>query len=166
MQTPHRLRTAAVAAGATLLLGACTTVGMGGGDLTTKGKAEQPVLFAWKSDNGGMSGSMTASLPGATYQGTFFQITQQTQRESLAPLWDGWREGWSDWSYWGYGAGGPYDVTQFITRYTGKVVANLQTADGKKMRCRLHLITPSRGMAGGGEGECQIAGAGTIHATF
>ena len=166
MQTTHRVRTAAAAVGASLLLGACASVGMGGGDLTMKGKPEQPVLFAWKSDNGGISGTMTATLPGATYQGRFFQITQQTQRESLAPLWDGWTEGWSDWSYWGYGDNGPYGVTQFITRYTGKVVASLKTADGKKMRCRLHLVTPVRGMAGGGEGECQIAGAGTIHATF
>ena len=163
---PHPLRAAGVAVGAALLLGACATTGMGGGDLTTKGNAEQPVLFTWKSDNGGISGTMTASLPGATYQGRFFQITQQTQRETLQPLWNGWSEGWPDWPYWGYGGYGPYDVTQFITRYTGKVVANLATADGHKMRCRLHMIDPPRGMSGGGEGECQIAGAGTIHAKF
>lgn len=166
MRTSHRLRAAGLAIGAALLLGACTTVGMGGGDLTMKGKSEKPVLFSWKSDNGGISGSMTATLPGATYQGRFFQITRQTQRETLQPLWEGWPEGWSDWDYWGYGAYGPYDVTQFITRYTGKVVANLHTDAGKKLRCRLHLINPSRGMAGGGEGECQVSSGGTIHAMF
>lgn len=57
-------------------------------------------------------------------------------------------------------------MTQFITRYTGKVVATLQTDVGKRMRCRLHLIAPARGMAGGGAGECQVQGGATVHAKF
>lgn len=166
MRTSHRFRTAVVATLAALLLGACATVGTGEGDLTMKNRTEKPVLFSWKSDNGGISGSITAELPGARYQGHFFQITRQTRRDTLQPLWDGWPEGWSDWDYWGYGDYGPYNVTQFITRYSGKVVANLQTDAGKKMRCRLHLVHPARGMAGGGEGECQVSGGGTIHARF
>jgi hypothetical protein len=34
------------------------------------------------------------------------------------------------------------------------------------MRCRFHLMRPSSGMAGGGAGECQVAGGETIEATF
>jgi hypothetical protein len=155
-----------IAAATALLLSACTTTGMGGGELTRKGQPEEPVLFSWKSTDGGLSGSMVATLPDATYQGRFFQITQQTERQLIAPLWEGWSEGWYDWPYWTAGAYAPFDATQFITRYTGKVVANLQTDSGKRMRCRLHLLAPARGMAGGGEGECQIKGAGTVRARF
>jgi len=165
MKLMHR-RVTALVAGAGLLLGACTTTGMGGGELTHKGKPDEPVLFSWNSPDGGITGTMVATLPGATFKGRFFQITQQTKRQLIAPLWDGWSPGWIDWPYLGHGPYGPDDVTEFITRYSGKVVANLQTDAGKRMRCRLHLIVPERGMSGGGEGECQIQGASTIHAQF
>lgn len=148
------------------LLAACATSGMGGGELARKGAADEPVLFSWKSSDGGITGTLVATLPNATYQGRFFQITQQTQRQVIAPLWIGWDEGWRDWPYWGYGTIGASDVTQFITRYSGKVVANLLTDDGKRMRCRLHLVAPARGMAGGGEGECQLQPGGVVHAKF
>ena len=57
-------------------------------------------------------------------------------------------------------------MTQFVTHYSGKVVANLRAADGSRIGCRLHLVQPARGMAGGGEGQCQILGDGTIQARF
>jgi hypothetical protein len=157
---------AAAAVAATLLLGACTTMGTGGGDLRLSGGGEAPVLLSWKSGDGGIDGTMQVMLPEGTYKGRFFQITQQTQREAIAPLWAGWHEGWYGWPYWGYGAYGPYGVDQFITRYSGKVVANLADASGRHLRCRLHLVAPARGMAGGGEGECQRTGGGTVHARF
>ena len=170
MPTPsrfhRRLLGAALIASATVLLGACATSGMGGGELTARGKATQPVLFAWKSDDGGIRGTMVATLPDATYRGRFFQITQQTQRSTILPLWDGWQQGWYDWPYWSDGVDGPDVAMQFITRYSGKVVANLRTDAGARMRCRLHMASPSRGMAGGGEGECQIAGGATVAARF
>jgi hypothetical protein len=38
---------------------------------------------------------------------------------------------------------------------------------GDRMRCRFTLISPSRGMAGGGEGRCQLSETGTeINAEF
>ena len=166
MKAIARFLAAAALAAAVLALGACATSGMGGGELVRKGEGDQPVLFSWKSDDGGMSGTMTARLPDATYRGRFFQITRQTERRSIEPLWNGWPEGWYDWHYWGPDAYEPYAVTQFITRYTGKVVANMRNDDGKRMRCRMHLIAPARGMAGGGEGECQIHGGGTVSARF
>jgi hypothetical protein len=161
----HRLKTATAAA-ALLSLAACATMGTGGGELERKGHSDVPVLFSWQSDDGGISGTMVATLPDATYKGRFFQITQHTQASFIAPLWSGWTVGWYDWPYWGFGAWSPYDGVQFITRYTGKVVANLQTQDGRHMRCRLHMSSPSRGMSGGGEGECQVKGQGTVHARF
>jgi hypothetical protein len=139
-------------------LAGCTTMrGSGYGSL---GKSEQPVTFNWTSKDA-VSGTMTAQLPGnETFSGPFFQITQQTRGDTLTPLWFGWRRGWNDWPY--YGAYGP----TFQTLYSGKVVANLNDAEGRHMRCRFHLIRPSSGMEGGGAGECQIAGGDTIEANF
>lgn len=90
MKKPRRLMAIALMGSAALLLGACTTTGMGGGELTRQGKASAPVLFSWKSTDGGLSGTMAATLPDATYQGRFFQITRQTERQMVTPLWEGW----------------------------------------------------------------------------
>jgi hypothetical protein len=156
-------------AGATLailaILGGCTTMGTGSGAMSAKGKPTEPVLFKWKSNDGGISGSMVATLPDATYTGRFFQITQQTQRQTLAPMWDGWSEGWDDWPYWGPWPANS-DIAQFITRYSGKVVATLQSTGGRRMRCRFHLAHPVGGMSGGGQGECQLSGGRVINAAF
>ena len=164
---PRRL-VAAATVGATLLLGACSTIttGMGGGDLVQAGEAKEPVLMSWTSDSGGLSGTMVATLPDRTYRGPFFEITSETRQESLAPLWTGWAPGWGEWPYWTYLPDGSYGTTEFVTRYSGKVVANLSAPDGSRMRCRLQLVHPARGMAGGGEGECQISGGGTVQARF
>ena len=53
----------------------------------------------------------------------------------------------------------------FLTEYTGKVVANLAGPRGH-MRCRFNLIRPSAGMAGGGEGRCQLPDGTIINAEF
>lgn len=148
------------------ILSGCATTGMGSGEMTQKGKPTEPVLFSWKSSNGGNSGSMVANLPDATYTGRFFQITRQTARETLGPMWDGWNEGWSDWPYWTQPWPSDYNVTQFITNYSGKVVANLHASKGQYMRCRFHLAEPASGMSGGGQGECQISGGRVINAEF
>ena len=153
------------------LLGGCATMGTGQGDVSGTHESGNPVHFTWKSDDGGLQGTMTARLPHAIYQGRFFQITHQTQRKILAPLWVGWDDGWSDWPYWGgpFARGafeGGYDTTQFTTYYSGKVLANLSSSAGGRMRCRFLLFSPSTGMAGGGQGECQLSGGRTIDATF
>lgn len=152
--------------GAALMLGACTTTGMGGGELITQSQRREPVQFSWTSEDGGISGTMLATLPGSTYQGRFFQITQQTRREILTPLWVGWNNGWNDWPYWGGPYPGGFDTTQFVTHYSGKVLANLSGTDGQRMRCRFVLMSPSRGMAGGGQGECQLSNGSTVDAVF
>lgn len=148
------------------LLAGCATSGVGVGDMASTGTPTEPVLFSWRSKDGGITGSMVATLPDATYTGQFFQITRQTVRESLAPLWDGWAEAWDDWPYWYRPWPGTYNVTQFITHYSGKVVANLETDGGQRMRCRFHLANPAAGMSGGGQGECQLSGGRHIDANF
>lgn len=55
---------------------------------------------------------------------------------------------------------------QFLTHYTGRVVANLANADGAHMRCRFRLIDPAEGVAGGGSGACELSNGSPIHAQF
>lgn len=140
-----------------LALVACTTTGFGGGQLAGPGAQEEPVTFSWSSTDGGMSGAMTAALPNVSYQGRFFQITQQTRGEVLTPLWTHWNRGWYDWPYWSGPVSPPYPATQFITHYSGKVVATLESPGNQRMRCRFHLVEPARGMSGGGQGQCQLS---------
>lgn len=149
-----------------LALVGCTTAGFGGGQLAGPGAQEELVSFSWTSKDGGMSGSLTATLPSISYQGRFFQITQQTRGEVLMPLWTHWNRGWYDWPYWSGPVSPPYPTTQFITHYSGKVVATLESPDQQRMRCRFHLVEPSRGMSGGGEGQCQLSDGRVVRAVF
>jgi hypothetical protein len=163
MNPPQRLITFA---SLVFALSACTTTGTGGGQLSGLGTAQTAVAFDWSSTDGGNSGTMSASLPGTTLQGRFFQITQQTRADVLSPLWLRWNRGWYDWPYWGYPLGAPHVATQFITHYSGKVVATLEAPGELRMRCRFHLVDPSSGMLSGGEGECQLSDGRTVRATF
>lgn len=146
----------------TLAVAACTTTGTGTGATRDD---NLPVNFSWKSDNA-VSGTMTANLSdGESFTGKFFQITSDTRIDRLGSLWSGWnyRNGpyWGAWPYWGYDAG-----PDFVTHYSGRVVANLQGSDGAHMRCSFRLIDPSSGMSGGGAGRCQIPDGETVDATF
>ena len=58
------------------VISACTTTGTGGGQMSGPDAGEAPVAFQWVSKDGGITGNMTATLPGAIYTGRFFQITQ------------------------------------------------------------------------------------------
>lgn len=144
----------------------CTSTGTGQGQLTGASAPEESVSFTWTSTDGGISGTMRATLLEQTFEGRFFQITQQTRSEILDPLWIHWRHGWYDWPYWSRRAGPPFPSTQFITHYSGKVVATLAAPDQQRMRCRFHLVEPARGMSGGGEGECQLSAGRTVRASF
>jgi len=152
--------------GLMLSLSGCTVMGTGGGQMSGAGASEQPVEFSWMSTDGGISGTLAASLPGDTFEGRFFQITSQTRAETLDPLWVHWRRGWHDWSYWGPPWTPPYPTTQFITHYSGKVVATLTSSTGQRMRCRFHLSAPAMGMRGGGEGQCQLSDGRQVSAVF
>ena len=136
----------------------CATMGIGSGSTAT---GTDPVNFTWKS-SGGVSGSMNATVPsGTVYTGQFFQITSDTTVDTLGPLWAGWGPGWRGGS-WGYWDAEP----DFVTHYSGKVVANLSAPDGKHVRCMFQLVHPTDGMDGGGTGQCQMPDGNTIDANF
>jgi len=142
-----------------VLAAGCTTMGTGYGSTST---GKNPVNFSWQSSDGGISGEMTATQSdGKVFTGQFFQITRNTTVDNLGPLWTGWGPRWrgAGWDYWDAGP-------EFVTHYTGKVVANLVAPDGMHMRCTFHLIHPSDSMAGGGEGSCQRPDRKAIEATF
>lgn len=163
MKTARRSATLAVLMAT---LAACTTIGTGTGQLASADAPETPVAFNWTSTDGGISGTMTASLPEATFAGHFFQITQQTRGELLTPLWTHWRRGWYDWPYWNGPMSPAYPTTQFITHYSGKVVATLESSGNQRMRCRFHLVDPAGGMSEGGEGQCQLSDGRVVRAVF
>ena len=156
----------ATLAGVLMSLSACatTSTGMGGGDLSPAHHDEEPVLFAWQSKDGGLSGTLTAALPNRTFTGPFIEITLQTHRESLGPFWSGWNEGWGDWPYGVTGWDGPSASEQFTRYYSGKVIANLRDAAGQAMRCRFDLDAATRGMSGGAHGQCQLASGKILNA--
>lgn len=146
---------------ASTLLG-CTTMGQGSGFIPASKSHDQAVAFNWKSKNGGQSGTLSATLPNRkVFSGPFFQITSQTEVDDIEPLWNGWDYGWFGWNYWD-----PRHEIGFITRYSGKVVANLVSSSGDHMRCRFHLGHPYQGMSGGGDGECQLQNQEQLNAYF
>jgi hypothetical protein len=141
----------AVTALATLALCGCETQSAGTGSGKVRG-TRKPVAFTWQSTDSN-SGDITATFGnGEVFKGRYFQITRDTRVERLDPLWDGWSRPYprTGWRYW------DRDMDrEFLKEYSGRVLANLQSERGDHMRCRFNLISPSRGMAGGGEGRCQ-----------
>jgi hypothetical protein len=144
------------AVGMGLFLGACTTLGTGSGS-TSPG--DQPVSFAWTSKDGGVTGTMSATLAdGGAFTGPYLELTSISPNADLSPMWAGWGSlGWGDWQ-WG--------LDPVTTNYSGKVVANLQGPNAQRMRCRFDLNDPISGMGGGGQGKCQVAGGPTVDAVF
>jgi hypothetical protein len=105
---------------------------------------------------------MSAALKdGQTFSGPYLQVTSTTQSQAFEPLWTGWDYGWGGW-----GGFGPFPDTAFTTHYSGRVMANLQAADGQHMRCHFHLNHPSDGMGGGGQGQCQLKGGRSVDVVF
>jgi hypothetical protein len=136
---------------AAFTMAACQTAGTGSGNVRGSNK---PVAFTWESTDS-VSGNITATFgSGRVFKGTYFQITQDTRVDRLGPLWDGWGRPYrrSAWRHWGANPG-----PEFTKTYSGRVLANLHSPDGDHMRCRFTLISPQRGMAGGGEGRCQLS---------
>ncbi|HKE94989.1 MAG TPA: hypothetical protein VKB34_11825 [Povalibacter sp.] len=139
-------------------MAACASMGTGVGSARN---GDTHANFTWKSTDD-RTGTLNASLTdGKSFSGPYFQVTHDSRIDTLEPLWSGWNERWYGWPEWG-----PVPDTAFITHYTGRVVANLADADGDHMRCHFRLTRPSRGMAGGGQGACQLPSGETIDATF
>jgi hypothetical protein len=148
-----------------IALSACTAMGTGNGSLSSSGA---PVTFAWKSTHAGMSGTMWATLPsGETFTGSFLQASREvgSQDEDIfSESFDrGWVEFGTDLPHWD--GWGPYP-DGFEAQYSGRVVVNLQAADGQRMRCRFQLNTPTEGLTGGGQGACQLNNGRSVDAVF
>jgi hypothetical protein len=136
-------------------LGACTTLGTGFGTLASN---STPVSFAWKSKDGGVTGTMSATLAdGTMFSGPYLENTSTTMGPDLTPMWDGWSQSWDDWS-----AG----LNGIDTTYSGNVLANLKGPAEQRMRCHFTLNAPASGMGGGGLGQCQLPGGQTVAAAF
>lgn len=156
----------AVAIAASALLAGCSA-GLIHGELQGQNGAETPVRMTWEGNDRSDRGTMRTTVDGTAYSGPFFEMTPRTAYGDVAPLWDHWREGWTDWPYRsGDDAVTPELGADFMHRYAGKVVANLAAAGGARMRCRFDLNTPPEGMFGGGHGECQLQHGATIRASF
>ena len=97
---------------------------------------------------------------GKIFSGDYLEITHQTATAELDPLWNEWDRGRTD----GFSEVSMPDFG-FATQYSGRVLAKLRSVDGQRMTCRLHLNVPSEGMAGGGQGRCDLNG-GSVDAVF
>jgi hypothetical protein len=149
---------------AALALAACETPnGAGTGSGNVRGTSK-PVAFTWQSEDSN-SGDITATFgTGRVFKGEYVQISRDIRSESLDPLWDGWDRPRSKnaWRYWNASS-----RSEFVRENSGRVLANLHAEDGEFMRCRFTLLSPQRGMAGGGEGRCQLSRSGReINAEF
>jgi hypothetical protein len=139
---------------AALSLAACETPnGAGTGSGNVRG-TQKPVAFTWESDDSN-SGDITATFgSGRVFKGEYVQISRDIRGESLNPLWDGWDRPRSKnaWRYWNADS-----RSEFVRENDGRVLANLHSDNGEYMRCKFTLISPQRGMKGGGEGRCQLS---------
>ncbi|MEO8017107.1 MAG: hypothetical protein ABI769_04785 [Pseudomonadota bacterium] len=140
---------------AVLAMVACETPnGAGTGSGNVRG-TQKPVAFTWQSSNND-SGDITATFgTGRVFKGAYVQVTHDTRADDLDPLWDGWGDAprsKNAWRYWKASS-----RSEFVRENSGRVLANLHADNGEFMRCRFTLISPQRGMAGGGEGRCQLS---------
>lgn len=155
---PRPLAAAMLMSLAALGLGACTTMGTGTGSVSPTGA---PVNFIWRGEASGSTGTMSAMVEGQTFNGPYLQVTHEVHTQDFYPMWRGWRWGWADWYGWP-----PGPTVGYATVYSGHVLANLQATDGERMRCDFYLNSPSQGMTGGGQGECQLSNGHTVNAVF
>lgn len=146
-----------------LALNACSHSGAGEGTLetaataTSGGQSKGPVTFNWQSKSNASDGSIQAKLPdGTAFNGTYLQVTSQATADDYGAYYSAWADPvWGDPWY-----NGPED--EFVTQYSGKVVAQLSSQNGKRMRCTFNLQEPSSGMSGGGQGDCQLSDKETV----
>jgi hypothetical protein len=145
-------------------LSGCSTMGTGTGSVWPTGA---PVSFSWKGGPSGSTGSMSATVEGQSFTGPYLQVTHDVRTQDFYPMWAGWRRGWVDWYGWNGWYGPPYGPTvSYATIYSGRVLANLQAPDGERMRCSFFLNSPSQGMTGGGQGDCQLSNGHIVSAEF
>jgi hypothetical protein len=110
--------------------------------------------FSWRSGPDSSQGEIAAvSTDGRTFNGSFLQPTNTVTASDYVPYWNAWTSAsWGAARPW---YDGPED--EFIRAYGGRALARLTGDDGTRMRCTFVLRNPVSGMAGGGEGDCQLS---------
>lgn len=142
---------------------ACSSSGSGSGALAP---GDTPVSFSWISEDGGNSGTMSATFAdGRAFNGLFLQQSSSEGAAALDPnAGDGWRRGWGelgDWGDWG-----PYPQSAFTTLYSGRASADLRGPAAQRLQCRFQLDDAVAGLRGGGHGECRSDDGHTVQARF
>lgn len=129
----------------------------------------EQVSFTWESLGDAYSGRIQAALPtGETFRGSFHQIVTTVPATVYGDFYGQWYAApWAGPS-WYWGDAWPYtsSVDEFVTEYSGRVVARLSGDQGHEMRCKFKLSDPVVGMKSGGSGECQVSNGERITATF
>lgn len=143
---------------AALAANACSCTSDGLELKSEHGSERTGATFHWENSDD-VSGTITTTLTdGRVFSGSYYAITSETDAGRLAFLWDGWstHSGWRDW----------HPGPRFVEKYNGKVLANLTTDNGDRMRCQFTLAHPASGMNSGGEGICQLDDGTKVNAAF
>jgi hypothetical protein len=137
----------------------CHHAGSGVGELrapvpgATGPQTRGPVTFHWDSDADPSIGRIEAALPdGRHFLGSYVQPRTSEWRDDYNLYWGAFTGPW--------GAARPWYVgprSSFVTHYSGKALAHLEAPDRTRMRCEFTLFRPDQGLAGGGQGDCQLA---------
>lgn len=118
------------------------------------------VPFTWESVDDAYGGRIQATLPdGEAFKGRFHQIVTTVPVSRYDDFYGWWYAGpWLGPS-WRWGGAWPYydSLEEFVTHYTGTVVARLTGSRGHQMRCHFKLDDRYGGLAAGGKGECQLS---------
>lgn len=138
----------------------CSHEGTGTGILEKPGAsagsetAAGPVEFIWRSGSDPSQGQVEAiASDGRKFVGTYIEPKTQAWLDAYGPYWDAWTSvSWGVADPWFVGT-----QDAFVTTYSGKALAHLASPDGTRMRCIFLLRDPAAGMAGGGEGDCQLS---------
>jgi hypothetical protein len=142
---------------------ACQHSGGGAGTLEAPAaqgggsQAKGTVAFTWHSKADPSKGSIQATMPnGKQFSGTYLQVTSRATADDYGAYYGVWRDpGWGSPWYNGPSAG-------FVTMYSGQAVAHLKADNGTRMRCKFALREPESGLAGGGDGDCQLTDNRTV----
>jgi hypothetical protein len=144
---------------------------------TPKGRDTVPATMSWESESSTHGRMFTTLGPGGErFQGSYVQVTHQTQVSGISPIVGAWGPVWSGYGvgadpwYWGAPgiepmAGAAY-YSGFQTVYDGKVIATLFGDHSHSMRCRFTLSVPSEGLVAGGVGKCQVSDGSWLDVKF
>jgi len=134
-----------------------------------KGQPE-PVPFSFEAKSAS-TGTMFTTLGkgGERFHGSYVRVEKSSKDHLVTAIYNGWSS--PEWEMWQHDPDGQWTATgvsigDFARFYTGKVVAVLNSKDGRSMRCQLTLKQPQVGLLGGGSGACQVSDGGRLALTF